>query len=705
MLLKGGDSPAAQWCNVECTAQIRARSGGRIPFCEANTTRRRPTVTLIAKLATVIIDASNFKAGECITAPNSSDKMAADQQFCLRWNNHQSTLIQVFDTLLASEQLVDCTLAAEGQYLKAHKVVLSACSPYLELLLAQHYEKHPIVILKDVKFQELKSMMDYMYRGEVNISQDQLSTFLKAAESLQIKGLTDSGEDSRDVGSTKRVDGAAQGARKAAAATGAAAASSGSNRASPAVGGTGLTIEPRPASPHHRDASLSPTPRKRRRARRPSQGDAPDSHNDTSNSCDLPPASALAPPEQHIETEHINNRLQNSNNMELIKEKVEPTPELMIEPKTEYMDENNEDSVEDLTLDDDDDLDMNRSGMDMGRPGPSHGDSNQGFATSWHMQGDRSGTDEVFMAAQEAVGAAHRDSQAYPYYLKSRKGCNMLVYNGYVYRKNSKYMNKTYWLCSSRGDCHGRAVSVDEPLQVVHCSGHNHLPNEQEMIQHNAASAYLNTHLCRAQTAHFSPENYVIASLLTNSEISIQRTENRYLYNNSQSRSENRYMSHQPSQIRVKSAQNLMSNFMNMNEIMRMSSSMNRSENLMSAQSSMRRSENIMSSQSSMTRNENLISSQSSFNRNENLLSSQSSLNRNENPVSNSQSSINKNENLISSSQSSMEISENQLISNPEISTVRETENPHNQQAVDTHPVTIKQDIIMESAEKCNDSS
>ncbi|XP_039284512.1 longitudinals lacking protein, isoforms A/B/D/L isoform X13 [Nilaparvata lugens] len=413
MLLKGGDSPAAQWCNVECTAQIRARSGGRIPFCEANTTRRRPTVTLIAKLATVIIDASNFKAGECITAPNSSDKMAADQQFCLRWNNHQSTLIQVFDTLLASEQLVDCTLAAEGQYLKAHKVVLSACSPYLELLLAQHYEKHPIVILKDVKFQELKSMMDYMYRGEVNISQDQLSTFLKAAESLQIKGLTDSGEDSRDVGSTKRVDGAAQGARKAAAATGAAAASSGSNRASPAVGGTGLTIEPRPASPHHRDASLSPTPRKRRRARRPSQGDAPDSHNDTSNSCDLPPASALAPPEQHIETEHINNRLQNSNNMELIKEKVEPTPELMIEPKTEYMDENNEDSVEDLTLDDDDDLDMNRSGMDMGRPGPSHGDSNQGFATSWHMQGDRSGTDEVFMAAQEAVGAAHRDSQGW----------------------------------------------------------------------------------------------------------------------------------------------------------------------------------------------------------------------------------------------------------------------------------------------------
>ncbi|XP_075226176.1 uncharacterized protein LOC142327140 isoform X2 [Lycorma delicatula] len=119
--------------------------------------------------------------------------MAGDQQFCLRWNNHQSTLVSVFDALLENSVLVDCTLAADGQQLKAHKVVLSACSPYLETLLSQHYDKHPIIILKDVKYPELKAMLDYMYRGEVNISQDLLGSFLKAAESLQIKGLTDSG--------------------------------------------------------------------------------------------------------------------------------------------------------------------------------------------------------------------------------------------------------------------------------------------------------------------------------------------------------------------------------------------------------------------------------------------------------------------------------------------------------------------------------
>lgn len=41
--------------------------------------------------------------------------------------------------------------------------------------------------------------MDYMYRGEVNISQDQLAALLKAAESLQIKGLS----ESKTTGSSK----------------------------------------------------------------------------------------------------------------------------------------------------------------------------------------------------------------------------------------------------------------------------------------------------------------------------------------------------------------------------------------------------------------------------------------------------------------------------------------------------------------------
>lgn len=55
------------------------------------------------------------------------------QRFCLRWNNHHSNLLSVFDQLLHKESFVDVTLAVEGQLLKAHKVILSACSPYFEV--------------------------------------------------------------------------------------------------------------------------------------------------------------------------------------------------------------------------------------------------------------------------------------------------------------------------------------------------------------------------------------------------------------------------------------------------------------------------------------------------------------------------------------------------------------------------------------------
>ncbi|XP_025421328.1 sex determination protein fruitless-like isoform X16 [Sipha flava] len=348
--------------------------------------------------------------------------MAADnQQFCLRWNNHQSTLISVFDTLLESGTLVDCTLAAEGQYLKAHKVVLSACSPYLELLLSQHYEKHPIVILKDVKFQELKSMMDYMYRGEVNISQDKLSTFLKAAESLQIKGLTDGGGTEEGAATTAPAKAPiATPVRKP--------VQQQSVTRGPSASAQGLTIERRPESPHirSRDDSASPTPRKRRRnLRRPSTSDDPDSHIDTSNSCDVPPLqsgalSGIGVPnipatitkgaplddgDHETENSRINNHDEGVEGV--AGPKIEPTGEL-IEPKTEYLEEmNNEDSIEDLTLDDDDDMD---NSMDMSRAGPSHDNSNQSFG-QWPITGNQS-TDEVFMSAQEAVGA-HRDTQGF----------------------------------------------------------------------------------------------------------------------------------------------------------------------------------------------------------------------------------------------------------------------------------------------------
>ncbi|XP_055325086.1 broad-complex core protein isoform X4 [Sitodiplosis mosellana] len=113
------------------------------------------------------------------------------QQFCLRWNNHQPNFISVFSSLLHNEALVDVTLAAEGRQLQAHKVVLSACSSYFQSLFTTNPCQHPIVILKDVQYNDLKTMVDFMYYGEVNVSQEQLPHILKTAEMLKIKGLAE----------------------------------------------------------------------------------------------------------------------------------------------------------------------------------------------------------------------------------------------------------------------------------------------------------------------------------------------------------------------------------------------------------------------------------------------------------------------------------------------------------------------------------
>ncbi|XP_074028792.1 longitudinals lacking isoform X2 [Leptinotarsa decemlineata] len=329
--------------------------------------------------------------------------MDDDQQFCLRWNNHQSTLVAVFETLLANGILVDCTLAAEGKHLNAHKVVLSACSPYFEALLSKHFDKHPILILKDVKFQELEAMMDYMYKGEVNISQDQLGALLKAAESLQIKGLSDNRK-----GETERKAAPAPPPPKSPQPT----------AALPKV--QGLTIEQRTRD-DSREGSMSPGPRKKKRLRRKSE--ELDNH-DASNSSEshslpaqnipssLPATSRMnAGVPEPVETKSeilTRHKQEDIPQVPIIKEKLETHTELMLEPKSEYVEDMNEDSIEDLTLDDDDLSNMEQ--MD-DQAGPSHGNagegSSQGFG-GWHM-GNQS-QDEVFLAAQEAVGA-HRDSQ------------------------------------------------------------------------------------------------------------------------------------------------------------------------------------------------------------------------------------------------------------------------------------------------------
>ncbi|XP_050488085.1 protein bric-a-brac 2-like isoform X2 [Bombus huntii] len=121
----------------------------------------------------------------------SSSSSSGEQQYSLRWNDFHSSILSSFRHLRDEEDFVDVTLACDSSSFTAHKVVLSACSPYFRRLLKANPCQHPIVILRDVASSDMESLLRFMYHGEVHVGQEQLAAFLKTAQMLQVRGLAD----------------------------------------------------------------------------------------------------------------------------------------------------------------------------------------------------------------------------------------------------------------------------------------------------------------------------------------------------------------------------------------------------------------------------------------------------------------------------------------------------------------------------------
>ncbi|XP_046603682.1 protein abrupt-like isoform X1 [Neodiprion virginianus] len=121
----------------------------------------------------------------------SSSSSSGEQQYSLRWNDFHSSILSSFRHLRDEEDFVDVTLACDSSSFTAHKVVLSACSPYFRRLLKANPCQHPIVILRDVASSDMESLLRFMYHGEVHVGQEQLTAFLKTAQMLQVRGLAD----------------------------------------------------------------------------------------------------------------------------------------------------------------------------------------------------------------------------------------------------------------------------------------------------------------------------------------------------------------------------------------------------------------------------------------------------------------------------------------------------------------------------------
>ncbi|XP_034952302.1 protein bric-a-brac 1 [Chelonus insularis] len=114
------------------------------------------------------------------------------QQFCLRWHNFQNTLLSTLPKLLDGGYLTDVTLSAGGRHIRAHRIILSACSYYFkELFKDLSNLQHPVIVLPGMEYANLCALVTFMYNGEVNIYQEQLPALLAMADTLHIRGLAD----------------------------------------------------------------------------------------------------------------------------------------------------------------------------------------------------------------------------------------------------------------------------------------------------------------------------------------------------------------------------------------------------------------------------------------------------------------------------------------------------------------------------------
>jgi len=118
------------------------------------------------------------------------------EKFCLRWNDFENNISQAFKELRDDKDFFDVTLACDDEQIQAHKLILSACSPFFRNILRRNPHQHPLLYLKGVKFTDLQSVLNFMYHGEVNVAQEELNSFLAVAEELRVKGLTQNNQQS-----------------------------------------------------------------------------------------------------------------------------------------------------------------------------------------------------------------------------------------------------------------------------------------------------------------------------------------------------------------------------------------------------------------------------------------------------------------------------------------------------------------------------
>ena len=118
--------------------------------------------------------------------------MSSPGDYFLNWSHHQDNRTSAFNISRETQQFVDVTLACDDdEQLEAHKIILSASSPFFQNILQRNNHSHPLLYIRGSSKKNMSALLDFMYSGEVTVPQDELEKLMMLARDLKVRGLCD----------------------------------------------------------------------------------------------------------------------------------------------------------------------------------------------------------------------------------------------------------------------------------------------------------------------------------------------------------------------------------------------------------------------------------------------------------------------------------------------------------------------------------
>jgi len=115
--------------------------------------------------------------------------MSNDSNFVLSWDQHEENRTSTLKSLWENEDFLDVTIACDDDQIDAHKVILSAASPFFQKILKRNPHSHPLIYLRGTTKKEVQSLLNFIYSGETHVLQEELEDFMALSNSLGVKGL------------------------------------------------------------------------------------------------------------------------------------------------------------------------------------------------------------------------------------------------------------------------------------------------------------------------------------------------------------------------------------------------------------------------------------------------------------------------------------------------------------------------------------